>query len=469
MVRARNGLFYLFLLVVMLAPLPLGSNREWSWTLLAFLVSIIALTWAILSAFDSNKITKGPNPALVIGFLLVCCWAWIQAGTLVPADWNHPLYQMSNGFVGAISIANSSTGSISLAPDDTYTAFMRLLAYGLVFILAFQWGKDPRLAGRALYWMVLAGMAYSIYGLAMFWGDTGRLFWFESPGFNHSVRGTFVNRNHFATYAGLMLLCAIALFYQKVAVQGAGHHSMPAPRRIPRGARVATRLERLERFALEVWRPLIVILMLSTALILTNSRGGFISTLIGGIVLFLCFNFRRRFRSRRSLAVIVLAGGFAIVAFWLTSEILLQRIDKTELEDNTRLIAYNVISESTGDNPALGFGYGTFASSFRLYRPDTLDTYFDRAHNTYLENAFELGWPAAILLFMTIGACGLVCIRGLRERGRDWVYPAIGIAATVLVAVHALFDFSLQMPGVAITYACILGLACAQSYSSRIT
>ena len=94
--------------------------------------------------------------------------------------------------------------------------------------------------------------------------------------------------------------------------------------------------------------------------------------------------------------------------------------------------------------------------------------YLDRAHNTYLENAFELGWPAAILLFSVIGGAFLVCVRGLRNRGRDWIYPAIAIAATVQIAIHSWFDFSLQMPAVAITYACILGVGCAQSYSSRI-
>jgi len=43
---------------------------------------------------------------------------------------------------------------------------------------------------------------------------------------------------------------------------------------------------------------------------------------------------------------------------------------------------------------------------------------------------------------------------------------ATGISATVLVGIHSYFDFSLQMPAVAMTYACIMGIACAQSYSS---
>ncbi len=157
----------------------------------------------------------------------------------------------------------------------------------------------------------------------------------------------------------------------------------------------------------------------------------------------------------------------AIVAFWLTSEMLLDRLDHSGLESNLRFAAYDLVFESSRDNPVLGFGYGTFADSFRLYRSDAITGYLDYAHNTYLENLFELGWPAALALFGAVGGACLVCLRGLHRRGKDWFYPATGLAVTVLVAIHAWFDFSLQMPAVAITYAVIMGVACAQSYSSR--
>ena len=42
-----------------------------------------------------------------------------------------------------------------------------------------------------------------------------------------------------------------------------------------------------------------------------------------------------------------------------------------------------------------------------------------------------------------------------------------GVAATVLVGVHSLFDFSLQMPAIAMTYASLMGVACAQAYPTR--
>jgi hypothetical protein len=43
----------------------------------------------------------------------------------------------------------------------------------------------------------------------------------------------------------------------------------------------------------------------------------------------------------------------------------------------------------------------------------------------------------------------------------------VAVAVTALVAVHSGVDFSLQLPAVSYAYALLLGLGCAQSFSSR--
>ena len=224
---------------------------------------------------------------------------------------------------------------------------------------------------------------------------------------------------------------------------------------------------RIEQFILETWKPLSALLLMSTALILTHSRGGFISTVAGGIVLLTLLNHRQKIGSARSKAVIGAAIAVAVLAFVLTSEVLLERMDRIDLDGSGRPVVYQLVAQPLKHGHMLGLGYGTFSDSFRMYRSAELKGLYTKAHNTYLENIFELGWPAASLLFGCIGGLSLVCLQGVRKRGRDWVFPATGLAATVLVAVHSVFDFSLQIPAVAITYACIMGVSCAQSYSSR--
>ncbi len=440
--HGQDILHWLLLLLVVLAPLPLGSNREWSWTLCAFVVAVITLAWVLQALVRPQQVSVSLRSPIIVLFLAVCGWAWVQTAAWVPIAWKHPLWVMN-----ADKHADILTGSISLAAEDSFVAVMRLVCYGLVFFLAFQLGRNRNRALTTFKWIAYAGFAYAIYGLVIFWGDSG------APG---DVTATFVNRNSFATYIGLALLCAIAVFNQQVAGRHHAAFSIPVGREL-----------RIERFILQVWKPLIAILLMTTALILTHSRGGFFSTLAGGLVLLFLLGRRRHDQSARSKATLGGAVLVAVIAFILTSEVLLQRIDRMSVDGNARLEVYGLAVEAIGDNPLLGFGYGTFADSFRLYRNDNLYAHFDKAHNTYLENIFELGWPAAGLLLLCLAWLTLICVRGARDRGRDWVYPATGVAASVLVGIHSFLDFSLQMPAIAITYAAILGVACSQSYTSR--
>jgi len=276
--------------------------------------------------------------------------------------------------------------------------------------------------------------------------------WFTDPTWRVDVRSTFINRNHFATWAGLTLLCVMALFYQRYGLSRNPAYTVPLPRE-----------DRVERFVLDVWKPLAVILLVSTALILSHSRAGFFSTLAGSVVLLWALHSRQRLTRGQSLAVLGGMAVAAILAFALTSEVLLKRLDQLSVGTEERWAAYTLAADGIEDNPLLGFGYGTFSDSFRLYRNESLSAHFDRAHNTYLENLFELGWPAALALFASVFQLILICVQGVRKRRRDWVYPATALAAAVLVALHSLFDFSLQLPAVAMTFACILGVGCAQS------
>jgi O-antigen ligase len=332
---------------------------------------------------------------------------------------------------------------------------VRLLSYGLVFFLSFQLARNSDRARAAFGWLAMAGVIYAVFGLANFWGEFETHLWFREEGANRSVRGSFVNRNSFATYLGLCLLCALALFYQRLALRRNPLYNAPKGRQ-----------QRIEEFILSAWKPLAMVLLMISALILTYSRAGFGSFMLGAIVLTLAVNHRSRIRSGRSKWALLAAFTVAITAFVMTSEVLLQRMDRLNLDAPDRFHVYALAGTASEDNRWLGFGYGTFADSFRLYRDDSLTSHYDMAHNTWVENLFELGWPAAFALFGSmIWAAGL-CLAGLRKRGRDWIYPATGLAASVLVGVHSYFDFSLQMPAVALTFACLLGTACAQSVSS---
>jgi len=123
--------------------------------------------------------------------------------------------------------------------------------------------------------------------------------------------------------------------------------------------------------------------------------------------------------------------------------------------------------EAIAVRPWTGWGLGSFESLFSVFQATFIEHTCDKAHNVYLESAVELGVPAAALFVLAIGAIALRCLRGIRERHRDTQYSAAALGVTVYLGVHSLVDFGIQMPAIAITFAAVMGLGWAQSWSSR--
>lgn len=447
-------LFFGLMLLVVISPLPLGSNREWSWSLCALIAGVLALIWTVTNMKRTAQLNHRLNPVIPLLFFLACGWAILQSGSGSPTA-HHPLWLMAGEALGT-----ELPGRISLSADDTWTALMRLLSYALVFALAFQLARDRARAQAAFGWLAIAGLVYAVFALYVYWGGYHPEWLFEGRVLPHDARGTFINRNHFATWQGLTMLCAMAYFYHRMARPVVKPYAVPQDRET-----------QVVEFILRAWMPLTALLLMVTALVLTHSRGGFTAALAATITLLYLLDRRvakRGASSRKSLsrATVIAALAVTSFAFYLTSEAVLDRINSTDISSEERMAVFADVNRGVADNPLLGFGYGTFADSFRLYDHNEAAVHYDRAHNTWLENTFELGLPAALALFLSIIGLALVCLRGVWRRHRDWIYPATGVAASVLVGLHAMVDFSLQLPAVAILFACIMGVAVAQSFSS---
>ena len=453
------GLAYVLLvLLVLLAPLPLGSNRDWSWSLAAALTGLVGIVWLLAGLARPLIVSPQLHPAIPVLFMLAVAWVVLQATGLTPAGWAHPLWSMAGETLG-----EPLAGRISLAPEDSWTALMRLVSYALVFLVALQLGREERRARRVFGWLTVAGLAYAVFGLAVYWGGFHPGWLFGDRVLAHDLRSTFINRNHFATWQGLTILCALAYFYQRMSRPETRPYAVPKDRE-----------EKVEAFVLEAWKPMTALLLMVTALVLTHSRAGFVAAVAGAAMLLWLLDRRLAARpgsGRRTFSRITAGTALLVasIAFYLTSEVLMDRINRTDITAEERVAVFGNIQRGIGDNPALGFGYGTFADGFRLYDQNEGAVHYDRAHNTWLENAFELGIPAALLLYGALAGVALTCWRGVRRRRRDWVYPATGVAAAVLVGTHATVDFSVQIPAVAMLFALILGIAYAQSYSSLKT
>ena len=443
------------LAVVALAPLPFASNRPWSWGLLSLTVGVLVVLWAVAALRDPEAVGAPWRriwPFVVI-FAAIVGWIVAQAATWTPEAWHHPLWRQAAEALGA-----PLAGSVSIDREQTLAALMRLLAYAGVFWLALQLGRSPGRARTIVWTVALAGFAYSVYGLVIEFTGSNTILWYQRWAYADSLTSTFVNRNAFATYAGLSLIAALGLLLDEIR-RGTGGDLDAPPDLVWLLESLPSRLGALALMAF----------VIGSALLLTNSRGGLLSSLVGIVVLVAGFVV---VGGSRPLAAGLIAAGaalFVAVLVGLSGDVVLDRFDQAFDAAVQRSEVYTLVWKAILDEPWLGAGYGTFESAFPLIRDASVDTEFvyDKAHNSYLEFAFETGVPAFALMMGLLGALAALCVRGVWRRSHHRVYPAIGVAATALVATHALFDFSIQIPAVAATFCLLLGAACAQSWPMR--
>jgi O-antigen ligase len=444
--------FWGLVLVVALAPLPFASNRPWAWSLLGVLVAVLLAVWAAAALRDRAAMAvpaRRVGPLIVLFVALIGLFA-LQVAPWTPVSWHHPLWAEAAAILG-----RPLGGAISLDPGATVTAAMRFATYGAVFWIALQGARDRARARGALWLLVVAGFAYCTYGLFVDFSGADSILWFERWAYHDSVTSTFVNRNAFASYAGIILLATLGRLVDETARLG-GLDPLSRP-----GLRAL-----LEFLAGRGGLLVVASATAGFALLLTGSRGGLISTVFALVGLALLVGFSRHRRPAAAIAQAAAVATLGLGVISLAGDVALDRLARTVLDEEQRLAVYGALARAIVTEPWTGVGLGAFPTTFPMIRGIDLiraGTYL-KAHNGYLEWAFEGGLPALVLVTLLIGAAGGLCVIGAVKRRRDATYPAIGAAATVLVAVHSLVDFGPQTPAVAATFALLLGIGCAQAH-----
>lgn len=449
---------YGLLFLIYLTPLPFGSNRPiWS-ALLALITGALLCVWAYSTIKDKNLLTVSVKNIRFIffPFLAVLIWCLMQTLPIWPDSMTHPLWEttyMNFGVKGA--------KSISIDNYETIISTMKLLTYGGIFWLALQLGRSRRNAKKIFRSIAYAGSAYAAYGLFSFLSDSTEVLGFEKFMYQNSLTSTFINRNSYATYAGIGIVIMLSQFMSVILENTSRVRGRMVYKTI------LTNITTKGHFFLEL------MVLLITALILTNSRAGLISCGVGIITFFTMALFTEALKKRRKFFFSLLSIVF-VVFIWMVSigaGVTLQRFDYITKDIETRNNIYSITANAIDSHLYTGSGLGTFEDIFRLYKDDSLKNLgsrrVDHAHNTYLETILEIGLPAFCVIAISFITMILVCFRGVITRSRGYFYPITGIAVSALVGVHALFDFSLEMPAIALTYATIMGVCCAQSWSSK--
>lgn len=450
----RRIILFVFAATVALAPLPLGSNRDWSWSPLAVIVGLLLVIWAAALACmpDERKSSLVSFRALAVPVVLiglVIVWGIVQMSGLTPASWANPI-SASTAFGPA-----AATHAITFESEQPVIGMMRLLTYIGVFVLAASLSSNGVDARRILAPMVLCACLFTLYSMTAYvingqTSITGLTIWTPHEPF---FTGSFVNGNNYATYAGVMTMTALAL---GIRPSRSGEHRESAHQRWRR------------RIALLSGRSGLWVaasLFLATGVMMSGSRAGWVSFAVAFMTFLALY---ARGPARVAWLVITPLLFALLVILSPGGEMLLTKTARLINEgEQGREMLFPMTLDAIALRPVLGWGMNSFESLYTVLQPVAVGDYFDKAHNTYLELAFDLGVPAAAMLVFAVAWVVVRCLIGFFTRGRDGELAGLGFIASVLVGFHALFDFSLQIPAVACSYAAILGVAWAQSWSSR--
>jgi putative inorganic carbon (HCO3(-)) transporter len=431
-------LFFAFCLLLVWAPIPLGSNRVWAMQLLQAWIGLIAagLCWQI--GRDHLPLTNALQKAWIPVTALSAISLWTLIQILPPP----------------LSPLGSSTKNLT----SGYLALQKSLAYALLFLCALQLLSSPQRLERAAHVIVLSGVIQAVYAVLVSLGGPA----FDLLGlklispFKDATTGTFVNRNHLAGYLEMTLAVGIGLLMAKLESAPPNMSWRERSRRFLRAL-----LEGKARV-----RLFLVIMVI--ALVMTHSRMGnsafFASMGISAMIGF--FIYRKVSRSLVILFASMIIIDLFIISAWFGLDKLATRIEQTHISEEVRLDV-NANAWPWVENHWLsGSGAGSFGSQFPAYRTADISPFFDFAHNDYLQILGEYGVIGAVFFVLVVLSSLWAAITAQRQR-QNQVLRGMAFAAMMGITslmIHASVDFNHYIPANAMLFILLCGFAWAARY-----
>ena len=396
--------------VLLGAPLAFGAVQPWGWAALLIASFALLMLWTIGSVRQGEvKIHVSPIYLPATLFLFLC------------------LAQL--------------LGGVTLDAYATRESILKLVMVLVFFFVAGQvFAGAPEAAWRALGLAVmLYAFALGLFAILQFFSSHNLIYWrVESEGYTF---GPYVNHND---YAGLMeMLIPIATAYV-----------LTRPRTDPR------RL--LLGFSLVV--PV-------ASLLLSGSRGGFISLLVEAVVLGAVLWRRPGDAAARMVPMLPIGlTAASLIFFWMAPGTVMRRLGGLANLRRTTEVTLGQREAATGDtlrifrdHPWMGIGLGSFETVFPQYRTFPTDLTWAYAHNDYAEALAETGIAGGVLIAFALLLFFRQVFRSLSGRHweqAEWVKLGAALGCCGLL-VHSLVDFNLHIPANAVWFAVCVALAAA--------
>ena len=388
-----------------------GAVEDWARAVLETGSGLLLVAWAAQEYFTPSEIVLSP---------------------LVP-----PLVALSLVALGQIFLHGTASAY------ETRLELQLLIAFAILLFLAAQAFRTAD-DWRVFVWFVMVfGFIVAIFGILQHLTFNGKLYWFREMRYGGIPFGPYVNRNHFAGFAELVIPVALVpLVLGKV------------------------RPERWFLVGLLALFPL-------GALFLSASRGGIISFAaeLGFLALLLVL---RRAGGKHLLAgATVLLLAFMLVS-WLGVRQILERFSSMQSLEVTSGKRASMRSDTLHifrDHPWTGTGLGTLQTVFPAYETLYDTKIVNHSHNDYLEALAETGIVGAACCAWFLAALFFHSLRRLllQDKSFSAALHLSGLIACTGFVVHSLVDFNLHIPGNMLLFLLMALLATVEISTSTST
>lgn len=395
-----------------------------------------------------------------VGIPFVLLAAWI-ALSLVPLDaiWLESLSPKTFGLRG------DEPAPTSLAPFLTLRSlWMGFALFALVFVGAHVASSPTRVEQLSLF-LFVAGVGFGLYGMTQWLFGLQELFGQDPSTTGLRASGSFGNRNHYAAFMEMLLLCGLGWV-------GARHAGILASSE----GRRRRFLRRIEETGGKLFFLGLGVVVTSLGLVFSLSRSGITFGLVGAAAFVLLRPLARdtgstidaqRLPGTRPKLHGVVAMGLAVVgiAAWIGLDPVVHRFKLLQGEWETergRSLVWADSVHAIPDFAVTGSGLSSYRYVFPIYRSFGGTTAYSWSHNDYLQVLIELGVPGFLLILWVMGA---VAFRSYRVRKRlegevSLSYMHAGyLAACVAIALHSFSDFGLHLAANAALLSVIVGVA----------
>jgi O-antigen ligase len=377
------------------AVLAFGATEEWSQAVLEVGSAVLLVVWAVRQYRKKTEYLSIPPE-----FVPLCAFALVVVLQLV--------FHLT---------ASRYSTRIELQLLTTYLT--------VVFLMSQAFSRKEH--WRAFVWFVMSlGFFVSIFAILQSFTFNGKIYWFRVMRFGGLPFGPYVNRNHFAGFAEMVIPFALVpLVLGKV------------------------RRERLFLVALFAVVPIV-------ALLLSASRGGIVSFVVQMVILFLLLIIRR------VRGTYVMIGGMVVLSAvmavsWIGFDQVLTRfagIQNLEVSAGKRAAMRRDTWRIFLDHRIIGTGLGTLQMIYPPYDSVYDGKIVNHAHNDYLEGLAETGLLGGLCCLWFLGALLQNALKGMAALGGSFgsVLNLSGLVACSGILVHSLVDFNLHIPANALLF-----------------